>query len=130
MDAVKVLRAVWPTGIPTNDYGRVVDALARLTEAPAPRPSPPVPAPKPKADVEKAQRRQRWLDTRIVSETKVQEVRGLLEIQPATIKQLAEATGLSVASINWSVHRLKCVQAGKARPKRPGLNAPLLWRLP
>lgn len=130
MDAVKVLRAVWPTGIPTNDYGRVVDALSRLTEAPAPRPSPPVATQKPEADARKARRHQRWLNARIASDATLEGVRSLLEIQPATIKQLSEAMRMSVASINWCMHKLKCVRVGSLPPKRPGCKATVIWGLP
>lgn len=130
MDAVKVLKAVWPVGIPVEEYGRVVSALERLASTPAPRPTPPVAAPKPKDDTRKALRRQRWLNSKIASDATLEGVRSLLALQPATIKQMADAMRMSAASVNWCVHKLKCVKAGSLPPKSPGRVASVIWRLP
>lgn len=130
MNALVVLKAVWPSGIPVNDYEKAV----RVVNASAGAQSPVQQVPREKrldsSPEAKAKRRDEWLARSIVSDAKLSIVRTLLAIGPQSYRDCAIAASLSVPSATWCVRKLGCVKAGKKAPTAGNRQSETLWALP
>lgn len=121
---VEALRAMWPSGIPLNEYERAARLLRTLA---SPTAREPVPAAQPAAPV---QRRKKKRGGTTVGADTLARVRALLATGPATARDLSAATGISEHNVYVALRQLGAVQAGKVQrvDGRAGLQ-PSLYAL-
>lgn len=100
-NALKMLKVVWPNGIPAQDYRRALDVIGAAQE-------------------KKAAKKDRM---KPATKTNEEKVRAALATGPATAREVAEVTGLSVPATKYVLDRIATASGSRPNPGGFGLAA-------